>query len=342
MKWFCTEEDRSALRNRERKLTAVFRILAAAAAAAFIVICLLIRMENARIMQPVLIAVTALSGWICIAVWQLGIRESRTQLAHLDMLREGEKEYREGNLTLTRESVGIPKSIRIRKVLLDEGREEPARLNLDENWVSRMPPDGSRVRLALAHSYIAGVEILGEGQGKRTESSSPVRMRKAAKLIPLLGIWALVSVIFGSFVFYQVTDTDPAHKITIYMDGTVRNEAQLAARLEKELPDPVRMVQIHPFSYAMFGSAALMGADLFIVPDSDRERFADWFVPDEEGIPVYNPETGTSVAGTWFLYDKEETYRLYTGAGSPHLEDGLARRAAELLTALNAETEEIK
>ncbi|MBR2660204.1 MAG: hypothetical protein IKE15_02245 [Clostridia bacterium] len=342
MKWFCTEEDRSALRSRERKLTAVFRILAAAAAAAFIVTCLLIRTENARVMHPVLIAVTALSGWICIAVWQLGIRESRTQLAHLDMLREGEKEYREGCLTLSLESVQIPKSIRIRKVLLDEGQEEPVRLNLDENWVSRMPPDGSRVRLALTHSYIAGVEILSEGQGKRTESSSPARMRKAAKLLPLLGIWALVAVIFSSFVFYQITDTDPAHKITIYLDGTVRNEAQLAARLEKELPDPVRMVQIHPFSYAMFGSAALMGADLFIVPDSDRDQFADWFVPDEEGIPVYDPETGTSVAGTWFLYDKEETYRLYTGAGSPHLEDGLARRAAELLTALNAETEEIK
>ena len=75
----------------------------------------------------------------------------------------------------------------------------------------------------------------------------------------------------------RITDTDAAHKITIYVDGQVRNEAQLAARLEKELPDPVRMVQIHPFSYAMFGSAALKAADLFIVPDSDRDQFADWF-----------------------------------------------------------------
>lgn len=342
MEWFCTEEDRSALKKRERKLTAMFRILAASALTAFIVICLLIRTENARIMQPVLIAVTALMGWICIAVWQLGIRESRTQLGHLDMLQEGEKEYREGCLALTRESIQIPRSIRIRKVLLDEGPEEPARLNLDENWVARMPPDGSRVRLALVHSYIAGVEIIREEPGRRAESSSPAWMRKAAKLIPPLGVWLLAAVIFSSFVFYQITDTDPAHKITIYVDGTVRNEEHLAARLEKELPDPIRMVQIHPFSYAMFGSAALKGADLFIVPDSDRDQFADWYAEGDEGTPVYDPETGMSVAGTWFIYDKEDTYRLYAGAGSPHLEDGLSRRAAELLIAFSSEMEEIE
>ena len=76
------------------------------------------------------------------------------------------------------------------------------------------------------------------------------------------------------------------------MDGQVRNEAQLAARLEKELPDPVRMVQIHPFSYAMFGSAALKAADLYIVPDSDRYQCADWFAADRDPVPAFEPGTG--------------------------------------------------
>ena len=149
------------------------------------------------------------------------------------------------------------------------------------------------------------------------------------KLLPLLGIWALAAFFFSSFVFYQITDTDPVHKLTLYVDGEVRNEAQLAARLEKGLGEPIRMV----------GSEALKTADLYIVPDSDREQYADWFAPGGEGLPVYDPEAGVSVAGTWILYAPEETYRLYIGAGSPHLTDGLAQQGAELLMKLNTEEE---
>ena len=145
-------------------------------------------------------------------------------------------------------------------------------------------------------------------------------------------------MIISSFVFYQITDTVPAGKLMLYIDGEVQNEAQLAARLEKGLPSPIRMVQVHPFSYAMFGSDALRNADLYIVPDSDREQFADWFAPGEESAIVHDPETGVSVADAWILYTPEETYRLYLGAGSAHLEDGLARQGAELL--MNLKTEE--
>ena len=334
MEWFCTEEDRSALEKRERTLTAAFRVLAAASAAAFVVLCLLVNTENAPVMHLVIIGATALLGWACIALRQLGVREARTQLGHMDMLREGEKSFREGRITLTRESVQIPKSIRIRKVLLDEGGEEPARLNLDEKWASRLPPDGSLVRLALAHSYIAGAEVLEKASGERSGSGSPAGLRKVSKLIPLLGIWAVAAVIFGSFVFYRITDTVPAHKITVYVDAPVTGGAQLAARLEKGLPDPIRMVQVRPFTYAMFGSAELKGAYLFIVPDSDKGRFEDWFSPGGEVAVVRDPQTDVSVAGAWFLYQPGETYRLYTGAGSAHLEDGLARREADLLLSL--------
>ena len=345
MEWFCTEEERSALQTRGKKLTAAFRILTGLTVAVFVVLCLLVRTGNASSMHRIIIAATAVLGWICIAVWMLGVKETRTRLGHLSMLLDGEKDFREGFLTLTRESVQIPKSIRIRKILLDTGKETPERLNLDERWISRMPPDGSKVRLAVTHSYIAGMEVLETPSGVRKASGAsdwPARMRKAVKLLPLLGIWALAAVFISSFVFYQITDTDPAHKITVYMDGEMQNGEQLAALLEESLPAPIRMVQVHPFRYAMFGSAALKAADLFIVPDGDRDQFADWFAPEEEGIPVYHSETGLSVAGTWFLYSPEETYRLYIGAESAHLEDGLARQAAEILLALEIQKEENK
>ena len=340
MEWFCTEEDRSALQTRGKKLTAAFRILTGLTVAVFVVLCLLVRTGNASSMHRIIIAATAVLGWICIAVWMLGVKETRTRLGHLSMLLNGEKDFREGFLTLTRESVQIPKSIRIRKILLDTGKETPERLNLDERWISRMPPDGSRVRLALAHSYIAGVETLEQAPAEAPKSSAsrrPSRLQ-VGKLLPLLGIWALVAVIFTSFVFYQITDTTPANKLTLCVDGTVQNEARLAALLEKELSSPIRMVQVHPFTYFMFSSSALRAADLYIVPDSDLEQFADWFAPGEESMIVHDPETGVSVADAWILYTPEETWHLYLGAGSVHLEDGLARQGAELL--MNLKTEE--
>lgn len=342
MDWFCTEETRSELMRREKRLTAAFRILAGVTVAAFIVLCLLIRTENARTLHWVLICVTAVLGWICILIRIPGVQEARTRLGHMGMLLEGEKDFREGRVTVTRESIQIPRSIRIRKVLLDAGGEEPERLNLDERWVSRMPPDGSRVRLAVTHTYIAGAEILEEAPRAGGASRRPARAKKIVKLLPLLGIWALTAIFLSSFVFYQITDTDAAHKITLYVDGEVQREDQLAARLEKKMAAPVRMVQVHPFRYAMFGSAALKAADLFIVPDSEKDLYIDWFAPGEEGIPVYDPESGTSFCGSWILYSPEDTYRLYIGAGSPHLEDGLARQAAGLLLSLETEKEENK
>ena len=342
MEWFSTAEELSLWQKREKRLTAVFRILALCAVIAFIVLCLMIRTGNAQTLHWILIAVTCVLGWICISLHVLGIQEARTQAGHLDMLLQGEKETCTGRMTLTRESISIPKSIRIRKVLLDTGKEEPKRLNLDERWVSRLPADGSMVNLTVVHSYIAGVETLEEAPADTAGSSAsrrPARSWQLKKLLPLLGIWALAAFFFSSFVFYQITDTDPVHKLTLYVDGEVHNEAQLAARLEKGLGEPIRMVQVHPFMYAMFGSEALKTADLYIVPGSDREQYADWFAPGEEGLPVYDPETGVSVAGTWILYAPEETYRLYIGAGSPHLTDGLAQLGAELLMNLNTEEE---
>ena len=342
MEWFSTEEELSSWKKHVKQLTAVFRILVCLAAAAFIVLCLLVRTENAQTFHWILIAVAIVLGGICISLHVLGIQEARAQAGHLDMLLQGEKEMLTGRMTLTDESIRIPKSIRIRKVLLDTGEETPKRLNLDERWIGRMPADGSLVRLPVSHSYIAGVEILEEtspADTGRPVSRRPARAWKLKKLLPLLGIWTIVAVIFSSFVFYQITDTDPGHKLTVYVDGEVRNEAHLAARLEKDLEEPIRMVQVHPFMYAMFGSEALKTADLYIVPDSEKNLYADWFAPGDEGVPVYDAEAGISVAGTWILYKSDDVYRLYTGAGSPHLTDGLARRGAELLMTLTAEEE---
>lgn len=343
MELFCTDAERNRCRKREKGFALAFRILLGAAAAAFILVCLLIRTENAKAMHAVLIAVTAVFGWACIAVYLFGVKETRAEGAHLDMLRTAEPAVREGRMSLEDGAIRIPKSIRIRKLILDTGAGEPERLNIDESRVPRLPPDGSLVRLSLAGSYVAGLEVLNraDGSARKLPKGAALR-RKAGRLVPLLGAWALAAVFLSSFVFYQIRDAEPARKITVYMDGTVANEDALAARLEKELGGAVKLVEIRPFSYFMFGSDILRAGDLFILPDSALEQFGDWILPGDGGIPVYDPASGVSVEGGTFLYaqgERPETWRLYLGAQSPHLEDGLARKAAGILAAEKEETE---
>ena len=347
MNYFCTDGEWSALEGRERRLSAAFRILAALAPAVFIVLCLLVRTENARVMHAVMLGATAVPGAAAILVYLLLLRPVRRERKHLEMLRSGEKNILEGRLTVTGDSFRIPKSVRVRRVILNIGEEErPVLLNVDERWADRLPPDGTTVRLAAVHSYIAGLEDAGAEQdrGGADRKVSRVRafFRGASLVVPPLILWLFFVLIFGSFVFYRITDTVPARKISIYMDGVTAGEDQLAARMEKRMEGPVRMVKIHPFSYMMFGGDELKAADLFIVPDSGAEAYRDWFA-EGGGWLMYDPESGTAVAGDTFLYTadgKDEPYRMYIGAESPHLEDGLARRAAELLLSLETEKEE--
>ena len=91
MEWFLTETELSAWKTREKRLTAAFRILVCLTLIVFIVLCLLVRTENAQTMHAVILAVTALLGWICITVYVLGVKEARTQSGHLDMLQKGER-----------------------------------------------------------------------------------------------------------------------------------------------------------------------------------------------------------------------------------------------------------
>ncbi len=349
MEFFCTDGEWSALERRERKRTAAFRVPAVLTPVLFAALCLLTRTGNARVMHAVLLAATGALGGAAVAVYLLLLRPVRQERKHLEMLRKGEKTVLEGRLTVTDDSFRIPRSVRVRRVLLETGGkdERPVMLNVDERWVGRMPQNGSRVRAAAVHSYLAGVETLEAADGRKAAPRKTSRVRSFFRglslVTPPLILWLFFTLIFGSFVFYQITDTVPARKITIFMDGAVAGEDQLAARLEQRLEDPIRMVRIHPFSYMMFGDEELKTADLYLLPDSHAEKYRDWLVPGDRGILMYDPASGTAVAGDVFLYTESgeaaEPWRLYLGAASVHLEDGMAARAAQQLLETETETE---
>ena len=331
--------DEAALRNsrkRARRYTGLSCALAGAGLVCLIVLCLLTRTGNARTTLALAMAGSVLFGWAVIAVWLFAAEPARAEEKHLSGLAELEPEIREGRLTVSGDVFRIPKSVRVRKVRL-ETEGETLSLNLNEKLAGRMPPDGSLVRAEIARKFITGLEVLSPGpeQGSRPK---PSRLRNVLRalgrfLLPAL-FWAALAMIFTGFVFNLVTDAAPEDKIVLYADCDVRNAPELAEKLEQALGGAVRMVKIHPFSYALFDSVRLKHADLYLIPDSHLPDYRDWLSP-EEGVPVDG-----SAAGETFLLDPAETYRLYTGADSVHLEDGLARRAADLLLSLTDDAKE--
>ena len=340
MERFLNDEAIDKSRARARVYRRVLWGLAVAAVALFVVLCLLTRTGNARTMLFTAMISMVLAGWVILALRMFGEEPARAEERHLTGLAEAEKQIREGRIFVTGDTFRIPGSVRVRKIRL-ETEEEALSLNLNEKLTGKMPPDGTAVRAETARKFITGLERLDPATEARTgmKTSRWKTFRRAAGRFFLPAVlWAMMAVLLTGFVFNQITDTAPANKIVLYADCEVENAPELAERLEKELGGAVRMVKIHPFSYAMFDSDRLKQADLFIVPDSRKGEYAEWFAPGE-GVTACDPAAGQAIVPRTFLYDPEESYQLYLGGRSVHLEDGLARRAADLLLAM---TEPVK
>ena len=344
MEYFLNKETVQASQTRVRRLSRILFCLIGLTAAVFIALCLLTRTGNARVMLLAAMAAAVLGGFAVIAVWMFGYEPAKAEERHLTGLTEAASEIREGRFFPDSDVFRIPKSVRVRKIRL-ETDSGALSLNLNDKLTDRIPPAGSLVRAAVARKFITGIEVLEEGTGKLSVSRNSV-LRNAVHVLgrfflPAV-LWIMVAVLFTGFIFNQITDTAPKNKLVLYADCEVQNAPELAEKLESALDGAVRMVKIHPFSYALFDSARLKQADLFIIPDSRKAEYQEW-LSGEEGFPVFDPDSGLSVASAYFLYlpagTAAETYRLYTGGSSVHLEDGLARRAAEILLSL---TEPVK
>lgn len=163
--------------------------------------------------------------------------------------------------------------------------------------------------------------------------------RRLAKLLPLLILWGVLAALFWSWIFTFLTDTAPENKITLYLDVADCDSRALAVALEEALPEGLKMAEVHPFSYAMFGGDALRAADLFVIRASDLTEHADWFAPLPEslrdqavlfaadgtpiGVPFYDADAGLAAAASRITYfsDKLPEAPLYLcfGAQSVHL-----------------------
>ena len=147
-------------------------------------------------------------------------------------------------------------------------------------------------------------------------------------------LWLLLSAFFWSWIFTFVTDAAPEQKVVVYCKVPELRSTELSVALEERMPEGLRMIQVHSFDYVMFDLDAFYGGDIFIVPVSEIETYADVLVSleGEQGLKAYDALTGTGLAMDYIHYGQEDYY-LYLGSRSVHLEDGKAMEVArQLLT----------
>lgn len=175
--------------------------------------------------------------------------------------------------------------------------------------------------------------------------------KNIARQLLLYIMWGIIAGLLVSFVFDRITDTVPAKKITIFADVPEVHSAELEAELGKDLPEGIKMVKAHTFSYSMFGMVGDNQSDIFIVKKSDVEEYIENFAPLSEflaprdifqyymhdGVPygVLVKSSGPGIAASYIDYEEGEEYYMFFGKLSPHPgTDGAAAYIAERLLLL--------
>jgi len=162
-------------------------------------------------------------------------------------------------------------------------------------------------------------------------------MKKLTRQLPLLIIWLILSVILWGFVFNFLTDTTADKKIVIMIDAQLENEVSLAVLLEGLHSDTVKMVKVHPFTYALMDASAVASADILIIAEGDIEQYQDYIMPVSEEFGC--EESGILLTGQidrWLAeYCRNVNYYLCFGNSGAHITDGEAIKYAKALIELN-------
>lgn len=165
-------------------------------------------------------------------------------------------------------------------------------------------------------------------------------IKRVLSVIPACVLWLVISTVLWGFIFNIATDTSPKKKITVFIDAENVADADLAEYLEADKPSGIKMIKVHPFSYAMFGDDEITRADVFIIGEKEIEKYVgafaeclvdgDYFVLDgvRVGVKIYDKTTKTGAAAQYIGYGDDDYYLLF-GNKSAHLDDGAALDVAK-------------
>lgn len=144
--------------------------------------------------------------------------------------------------------------------------------------------------------------------------------------------WIILSSLLWGWIFMLATDTSAAKKITVFAEVDNMHETELALFLEKDMPEKLKMIKVHKFSYAMFDSYTLLNADIYIVGSKNAEKYIESFAMLDEkdgfeyyyhngvayGIKIFDRETKKGNATKYISYGDDDYY-LFFGVNSVHL-----------------------
>ncbi len=167
-------------------------------------------------------------------------------------------------------------------------------------------------------------------------------------------LWALLSVLLWGWIFMLRMDTSRDKKVTLFIDVPQVDIQGLTLELEKDLPEGIKLVKIHPFSYAdAFDFGDLDSADMYILTADDIDRSHDKLAPvDNEkytgcyciegvayGIPVHISGENTGCAASYIEYSEDQrncSHYLCFNGKSIHIgsKDNAAFEIAETIFAM--------
>ena len=153
-----SEADMTQLSRQIKRWQTALWIFAACALAACLRMIALTGTENAARMEGMVIAVSAVAGWIVIYCSIFVVTARRRELSHANMLHTENRQIVQGNVTVTSERVAITRSITARRVEVS-GDGEIHRLLVCENRADALAAAGA-VALHTAHGYVAAYEVM--------------------------------------------------------------------------------------------------------------------------------------------------------------------------------------
>lgn len=350
----------------ERKIKIWIAVLAAVAVSALgacVVFCARTRTGNARAMELLSIAVFTAAGWFVLYGLRFIVKRERAELTHARMLQTGAREAVTGELELEAGVTRIPGSIDIRRLRITDGGAS-RRVSVNARKAALLENAGRRVTLYLVNGYAAAYEAHdappAPTAGKRRGAAVGGFLKNILSRLYVGVLWLLLSGLLWGWIFTLVTDAPPEKKVVVFADVYACEDTALAAALEEALPEGLRMVQAHPFSYAMFEDGELLAADIYIVRASDAAGWVDSFAPLDTvafepggaellfiggaayGVKIYDAATESGAAEGYLTYTTTapggvpEDYYLFFNRDSMHTgkSDTAAISVAQRLFAL--------
>ncbi len=146
--------------KRRAYMILVFSLgLVALALIACIIFCTQVNTANAQTLMLSSMALFTLAGWACILLLYFAYAPAKAQAVHMAGMFSAKTETWEGVLTVHKDSFHIPKSVTVRKATL-ETAEGPLSLSVSAGLASRLPKNGTAVRVTTVRKYITGYEVI--------------------------------------------------------------------------------------------------------------------------------------------------------------------------------------